>query len=190
MPTKKEVPGEPETLTNQEETVATATSEEQPKTDDLTVRLLQQTQHELAELKDRYLRALADMANMKKKMVQERRHEHERGIVTVIEDLLPILDNLERAEDAIQQKGNLDSLREGIFLIYNQLRSGLKKRGVEPIKAVGEQFDPFYHEAAGHVATNDVPENEVVQELQRGYRMGDKVLRASKVLVATQKTEE
>jgi len=160
---------------------------------ELAHELLEQTQQELTEIKDRYLRALADLANLKKRMAQDRHEARQQGEADVIQDLLPILDNLERAEQAMKKSEDntdVESLKAGIDLIYNQLRANLKKRGVEPIKAVGEKFDPFYHEAVGRFPTDEVPEGQIVHETQRGYYIGKQVLRASKVMVAMAPEEE
>jgi molecular chaperone GrpE len=153
----------------------------------LTRQLLKQTQQELEETKDRYLRTLADLQNLKKKMSQENREAWERGALSIVEELLPILDNFERAMEALQQgdDDDLDSLREGVALIYNQLRETLERRGVKPIKALGQQFDPFWHEAASQVPTDEAEEGSVVGEIRKGYRMGDRVVRPSRVAVAT-----
>jgi len=163
----------------------------------LTHQLLEQTQQELKETKDHYLRALADLSNLRKRTAQERREAWERGALSILEELLPILDNFERALAAIAQENdshssqtNLDSLREGIFLIYNQLRETLQKRGVEPIEALGQQFDPYFHEAAGRIPTEEVEEGSVVREIQRGYRLGNRLLRPSRVIVAARPSEE
>ena len=170
---------EPEVMIEQTEATEAAGQE--------VSQLVQQVQQELAEMKDRYLRALADLANLKKKMAHERQEARERGVASVIEELLPILDNFERAQEAMNKESNgngVQALKEGVELIYNQLRANLKKRGVETIKALGEQFDPYYHEAAGQVPTDEVEEGRVVNELQRGYRIGTHVIRPSRVMVA------
>jgi molecular chaperone GrpE len=150
----------------------------------LQYQLLRQTQQELAEMKDRYLRALADMANMKKRLAQERQEARERGMVSVIVELLPVLDNFERAFSALQQANDLEALLEGIKLIHYQFQEALKRKGLEPIEALGKEFDPYYHEAAGQVPSNGASEDEIVEEILRGYRIGDRIIRPSRVIVA------
>ena len=151
----------------------------------LTRQLLQQTQQELTETKERYLRTLADLANLKKRMTQENKEAWQRSAVTVVQELLPILDNFERALAAIEETTDFATLREGVELIYNQLQMSLQRLGVEPIAALGQQFDPFWHEAAGQVPTDEYEEGSVVNEIQRGYRIGDRVVRPSRVAVAS-----
>ncbi len=158
---------------------------EEEKQESLTRQLLEQTQEELAETKDRYLRALADLQNLKRKMSQDRQEAWERGAISIVEEILPILDNFERALKALSEGNNLDSLREGVTLIFSQLRETLERRGLEPIEALGQKFDPFWHEAAGQVPTDEAEEGSVVGEIRRGYRMGDRVVRPSRVAVAT-----
>ncbi len=170
---------------------------EEMTAESLTRQLLGQTRQELEETKNRYLRALADLSNLRKKMAQERQEAWERGAVSIVEELLPILDNFERALAALEQANNtptspnsLDSFRDGVVLIYNQLRETLQKRGVEPIEALGQPFDPYFHEASGRLPTNAMEEGSVVEELQRGYRLGGRIIRPSRVLVAAKPAEE
>ena len=160
-------------------------TETQSKNGNEVLEQLDLIQKELAEVKDRYLRALADLANLKKRMTQDRTEAYERGMISVIEELLPVLDNFERAMAALETERDVDSLHEGVKLIYNQLKSTLQHRGIEPIEALGKQFDPFWHEAAGQIPSEEAEEGEVVHELQRGYKIGDRVVRPSRVAVAT-----
>jgi molecular chaperone GrpE len=150
----------------------------------LTQQLLEQTQHELAETKDRYMRALADLANLKKRMAQENRDARSIGAISIVEELLPTLDNFERALKALDEGAAQNPLRDGVILIYNQLLEALKRKGLRPIEALGQQFDPYFHEAAARVPTDEVEEGSVVNEILRGYMLGDRVVRPSRVAVA------
>ena len=101
-----------------------------------------------------------------------------------IKNLLPVLDNFERALKAAEQTQNYDALIGGVNGTLKQLLSALQKAGITPIEAVGQEFDPNYHEAIGHTESDEFPANTVAEELQRGYIMHDRVLRPTLVKVA------
>jgi molecular chaperone GrpE len=149
----------------------------------------QQAQKELEAAKNQQLRALADLANLRKRISQERHESWENGAATMVTEILPILDNFERAIAALAQSQDIKAVKEGVIMIYNQLRATLQKSGVEPIAAIGKQFDPYFHEAAGKVVTTEAEEGSVVDEIQRGYMLKDRVLRPSKVIVAAEPEE-
>lgn len=151
---------------------------------------LARREEELEEVKDKHLRARADLANLKRRSRQEIDESMKFGISLVFEELLPIIDDFERAFGAAQETDQAEPLREGIELIRRRLHQMMEKRGVVPIEAVGKPFDPQYHEAVAQVFTSDHPEGTVVEELQKGYLMGDQVLRAAKVGVATSPEQE
>lgn len=140
-------------------------------------------QREKDALQDRLLRTAAEFDNYRKRMDRERRDLAEYAAADVIKDLLPILDNFERA---LQAPATLetDAVRKGIELIHKQMLDLLKKRGVRPIEALGVDFDPNFHQAVIHEASADHREGEVMQELQRGYLLGDRLLRPAMVKVA------
>jgi len=154
-----------------------------------TRRLMEQAQKELEEAKNQQLRALADLANLRKRIAQERHESWENGAATMVTEILPILDNFERAIAALAQSQDIKAVKEGVIMIYNQLRATLQKTGVEPIAAIGKQFDPYFHEAAGKVVTAEVEEGSIVDEIQRGYMLNDRVLRPSRVIVAAEPEE-
>ena len=101
-----------------------------------------------------------------------------------IKNLLPVLDNFERALKAAEQTKNYDALVGGVNGTLKQLTSALQKAGVTPIEAVGKEFDPNYHEAIGHAESSEHPANTVAEEVQRGYLMHDRVLRPTLVKVS------
>jgi molecular chaperone GrpE len=152
-------------------------------------RLTQQAQKELEDAKNQQLRALADLANLRKRIARERHESWENGAAAMVTEILPILDNFERAIAALSQAQDIKAVKEGVIMIYNQLRATLQKSGVEPIAAMGKQFDPYFHEAAGKVVTAEAEEGSVVDEVQRGYMLKDRVLRPSKVIVAAEPEE-
>jgi molecular chaperone GrpE len=147
-------------------------------------------EEEVADLKDRYLRALADIDNIRKRSRRDQEEAIRYGITSVIGELLPVLDNFERALKAAQEAGEKGPLVEGVAMVRRQFLALLEKRGITPLEAVGKMFDPAYHDAVARMETDDRPEGQVVEEVERGYAMGDVVLRPSKVVVAVGPSSE
>jgi molecular chaperone GrpE len=148
-----------------------------------------QLQKDLEEAKDSHLRALADLANFRRRARREQEDAVQFGTALVLEDLLPIVDNFERALQTAVERDEKGAFVDGVTMIYRQLLALLQKRGVKPIEALGQPFDPHLHEAAGGVPTAEMPEGTVLEEVQKGYRVGDRVLRVSRVLVASPPTD-
>jgi molecular chaperone GrpE len=142
---------------------------------------LEEMRREKDALQDRLLRTAAEFDNYRKRVDRERRDLAEYTAAEVIRELLPIVDNLERALGAASEGG---PLRTGVELIHKQLLDLLRKRGVKPIEALGADFDPNFHEAVVHEASSEHREGEVMEELQRGYLLGDRLLRPAMVKVA------
>ena len=159
---------------------ATAPSSE---ADDLSVQLAEK-ERELAELKDKYLRALADAENMRKRLRQQSEESIRLQRENLLRDLLPMVDNLERAVEAARGGGNGKPIVEGVEMVLRSLLDFLRSQGVTPQEAVGRPFDPQFHEAVDHVESADHPPNTVISEFHRGYRIGERVLRPSRVAVA------
>jgi molecular chaperone GrpE len=132
-------------------------------------------------LLDRLARLQAEFDNARKRAVREQQEFREFAAVEVIKNFLPILDSFERA-----LKANADStdFRNGVELIYRQFQDALQKIGVQPIVALGKPFDPRIHEAIEMVDTTEVPDHHVLDELQRGYKYKDRLLRPAMVRVA------
>lgn len=136
---------------------------------------------------EKYVRAVADLDNYKKRAARERLDAIKYANEALLEKLLPIVDNFEAAlaaANAPQTGGNIDSLKTGINMIYTQLKSFLAESGVEEIDAVNQQFDPNLHEAVSQQATEDAPEGQVVQQMRKGYRYRDRLIRPAMVVVA------
>lgn len=155
------------------------------------------TAEELAELRgkaakaeenwDKYVRLSADLDNFKKRAARERIEAIRYANEAVLEKLLPIVDNFEAALAAASANtGNVDSLRQGIQMIYTQLKSCLNDAGVEEIDAMNKAFDPNLHEAVSQQPTADVPEGQVVQQMRKGYKYRDRLIRPAMVVVAKQ----
>src|SRR5215207_2536680 len=139
---------------------------------------LEELRRERDALQDRLLRTAAEFDNYRKRMDRERRDLAEYTAGEAIKDLFPIIDNLERALQAAAQD---EPLRKGVELIHKQMLEILRKRGVTPIEALGADFDPNVHEAVSHEESAEHREGEVMEELQRGYKVGDRLLRPAMV---------
>jgi molecular chaperone GrpE len=142
-------------------------------------------QHEKDALQDRLLRTAAEFDNYRKRVERERRELSEYAAADVLREVLPIVDNFERALQAPSGGAELEGFRKGIELIHKQMLDLLRKRGVVPIDALGADFDPNVHEAVVQEPSRDHREGEVMQELQRGYKLGERLLRPAMVKVAT-----
>jgi molecular chaperone GrpE len=153
----------------------------QPQQEDAQPDPLEELRRERDAVQDRLLRTAAEFDNYRKRMDRERRDLAEFTAGEVMKELLPIIDNLERALQAVEQD---DPLRKGVELIHKQMLEMLRKRGVTPIEALGADFDPNFHQAVIHEESAQHREGEVMEELQRGYVVGDRLLRPSMVKVA------
>jgi molecular chaperone GrpE len=139
---------------------------------------------EIVELKDKYLRTLADSENARRRIRQQSEDSVRLQKENLLRDLLPIVDNLERAVDAAKGSADGKSIVDGVRMVLASLMDFLKTNGVRPIASVGEQFDPNRHEAADQVPHPTHPPNTVVDEFHRGYLINDKVLRPARVVVS------
>jgi molecular chaperone GrpE len=133
-------------------------------------------------LKEQLLRAVADFDNYRKRIERERRELSDYAATDVLLELLPIIDNFERALQA--PAAGDEAFKKGVELIHKQMLDLLRKRGVTLIDALGADFDPNVHQAVIHEPSDDHREGEVMQELQRGYKLGDRLLRPAMVKVA------
>lgn len=138
---------------------------------------------ELAEAKQRYLRLAADFENYKKRSRQDQMETIQHAASDLISRLLPVLDDLRNALDH-KPAGVDEAWAKGIELGVRKLEEVMATHGLEPIESVGATFDPRYHEAIGHVESDEHPEDTVVSELRRGYRIRDRVVRPSLVRVS------
>lgn len=153
---------------------------------------LKRVEGEVADLKDRLARRQADFENYRKRTERERTETYNRVVADIAGKLLPVLDNLRRALDAeaTVESSESDEFRHflsGVDLIYKQLDGIIDALGVKPIEAEGQPFNPHLHEAVVSEATDDYEPDTVMQEIVKGYRMGDKLIRPSMVKVAVKK---
>ncbi|MGE0641344.1 MAG: nucleotide exchange factor GrpE [Thermoanaerobaculia bacterium] len=139
---------------------------------------------ELAEQKERFVRLRADFDNFRKRAERERGEIERYALVEPIRDLLPVVDNLERALAAAAQQNAGDDLRQGVEMIHRQLQDVLKRFGLTVVAARGERFDPSLHEAVSHESSAEVEAPMVIDEYQRGYRLNERLLRPALVRVA------
>ena len=142
---------------------------------------VEELRRERDTLQDRLLRTAAEFDNYRKRVERDRREVSDLAVADAVLDLLPIIDNLERA---LQAAAEHDPLRKGVDLIHRQMMDVLRKRDVKHIEVVGTDFDPNIHQAVAHEDSESHREGEVMEELQRGYRLGDRLLRAAMVKVA------
>jgi len=133
---------------------------------------------------DRLLRKTAEFDNYRKRTDRERVQLAEAAAADLIADLLPIVDDMERALKADAGSEATEAIRRGVELIHKQLLETLRKRGVKPIESLGADFDPHFHQAVAHEAADGRREGEVVEEFSRGYMLGDRLLRPAMVKVA------
>ena len=138
---------------------------------------------EIVRLKDQYIRLLAEFDNFRKRTSKERVELIKTAGEDVISVLLPVLDDFDRTSAAIEKTDNLTSIREGIRLVTENFFKALQKKGLQPIKSLGENFDSTLHEAITTIPVEPGNKNKVVDEVEKGYRLNEKVIRFSKVVV-------
>ena len=136
------------------------------------------------ELEDRVKRQMAEFENFRKRTEKEKAAMFETGARSVIEKILPVVDNFERGLAAVPEEEKESAFVEGMNKIYKQLLTELDNMGVKPIEAVGQEFDPNFHNAVMHVEDENLGENIVAEEFQKGYTYHDTVVRHSMVKVA------
>jgi len=165
------------------------TSAEEGRDDmDSDIEALKQEIEELRksaeDTQNSYMRVLADFDNYRKRQREEVSRLSDLAREQLLLRLLPIVDNFDRSVEAAEAEHSYDSLVEGVSLTLRQMREMLEKEGLEPIKAVGQEFDPEFHEALMRVETDEYPENTVLDELEKGYTLNGKVIRPARVRVA------
>ena len=174
MATKKKV--EEQEIKEQETVESAEVTEETP---------LEETENEFEkkynDVNEKYLRTLAEYDNYRKRTIKEKESIYPEAKAVVVEKFLPVLDNFQRA---IESAENKDAFYEGVVMLKKQMDEVLTALGVEEIKAVGEEFNPEFHNAVMHVEDEETGENIIVEEFQKGYKIGDRVIRHSMVKVA------
>ena len=169
-PEEKEAPGEEKDLTPDQE--------------------MARMQQEVEQANDMMLRLAAELDNYKKRVGKERESLIRYAAQDVLQELIPVLDNFERAIESADKSKDFVSFLEGVKMIYKNMYDVMGRKGLVRIDAVGETFDPNIHEAVMQVTSEEHPENVVVEELKKGYMLHDRVIRPSMVVVSKGKGEE
>ncbi|MCH2390146.1 MAG: nucleotide exchange factor GrpE [Nitrospinales bacterium] len=149
---------------------------------------LQKTKNELAEQKDSFVRLQAETDNFRKRLSREKKEFSQYANERLFKELIPIFDNLERALE--DPSNDTKSLKEGLEMILKQFSAFLEKEKVEPIKAIGEKFDPMVHEALTSEEANEHEENTIISEFVKGYTINNRVLRPSQVVISKKPSPE
>ena len=147
--------------------------------------LVASLQSDLDRFRDLASRTQADFENYKKRAARERDEGIKYANRTLLERLVPIIDNFELGLSAAREESTHSAIYSGMSMVLKQLTDFLADNGLQPIDAVGKQFDPNLHEAIGHEPSDDVPEGQVIRQTRRGYRMKDRLLRPAAVVVSS-----
>ena len=171
-----------------EETQQTSEKDEnsQDKKDEQNTEL-QDLQQKYDTLNQQYLRLAADFDNYRKRQAQERENLLKFGTENALKKMIEVLDNFERGKKALENVDDCAKVKESFDLVHKQVFDALSKLGLEVIDTEGKEFDPNFHDAGMQTPTSEHPEHTIINELQKGYKMGDKVLRPALVNVATAK---
>ena len=185
---------EDENVTSKEETAETAEntdaesseadSEDPDKKKSFFKKKKDKKDEQIEELTDKVKRQMAEFDNFRKRTEKEKSQMYDMGAKTIVEKILPVIDNFERGLAAVPEDNKEDAFVVGMDKIYRQMLTVLEEAGVKPIEAVGAEFDPNFHNAVMHVEDETLGENVVAEELQKGYMYRDTVVRHSMVKVA------
>lgn len=151
----------------------------------ITDEALNELQQKYDTLNQQYLRLAADFDNYRKRQEQEREELLKFGTENALKKMIEVLDNFERGEKALENVEDCAKVKESFELVHKQVIDALTKLGLEVIDTQGKEFDPNFHDAVMRTPTSEHPEHTIINELQKGYKMGDKVLRPALVNVAT-----
>ncbi len=139
---------------------------------------------EIEKINNQYLRLAADFDNYRKRQAQERESLLKYGAEESLKKMIEVLDNVDRAKKSVENIDDINTLKESYDVVFKQISDVLAKMGLESIDAEGQEFDPNFHEAVMQTPTSEKPENTIVAVMQKGYKLGDKVLRPALVNVA------
>ena len=155
------------------------------ETEPLCEEQIQKAEEKYDEMQDRYLRLNAEFENYKKRMIRENTDRMKYFNMEIIKEMLPSLDNLERAISHAEDKNsNTENMLEGLQMVYKSMQDTFGKFGVVKIDSFGKEFDPNCHQAVGMVENKEIPENHVAEELQTGYFLHDRIIRPTMVRVS------
>ncbi len=178
---KMQQPDEGEFGINADENLSGTTHLNEPVTNEPEIETLRQ---ELGEMKDKYIRKVAEFENFKKRSLKERLELIQTAGKEVIVDLLEVVDDLERAEKQIGSSNDASQAKEGMTLVFNKLKNTLAGKGLKPMETINHNFDPDMHEAITEIpAPTPELKGKVIDEIQKGYYLNDKIIRYAKVVV-------
>jgi molecular chaperone GrpE len=147
-------------------------------------------QADLDRFRDLAMRSQADFEKYKKRCAREKEEAIKYANSSLLERLLPVVDNFELGLSAAREEGEQSPVYSGMNLVLKQINDFLSENGLQPIEAVGEKFDPNLHDAIAHEASDTVPENHVIRQTRRGYRFKDRLLRPSSVVVSSGRSQK
>ena len=173
-----------ETAENADAEASEADSEDPDKKKSFFKKKKDKKDEQIEELTDKVKRQMAEFENFRKRTEKEKSQMYDMGAKTIVEKILPVIDNFERGLAAVPEDNKEDAFVVGMDKIYRQMLTVLEEAGVKPIEAVGAEFDPNFHNAVMHVEDETLGENVVAEELQKGYMYRDTVVRHSMVKVA------
>ncbi len=179
MPSKKEKNKEEKLISEQ---TSDATIEQETETTESTDPVIK-LEIELAEMKDKYLRLYSEFDNYRKRTAKEKIDTIVNATEGLIKDLLPIVDDFERAQKSMENSDDTKAIKEGIDLISNKLNHTLTLKGLKPMSSKGETFDVELHECITQFAAGDDQKGKVIDEIEKGYFLNEKVIRYAKVVV-------
>jgi molecular chaperone GrpE len=178
---KMQQPEEGEMGLNADENISGTSHLNEPVTNEPELEILR---NELGEMKDKFIRKVAEFENYKKRSLKERMELIQTAGKEVIGDLLDVLDDCERAEKQINASDDIEQIREGVMLVFNKLKNVLAAKGLKPMETIHQDFDPDKHEAITEItAPSTELRGKVIDEIQKGYYLNDKIIRYAKVVV-------
>lgn len=146
---------------------------------------LEEWKRKAEENQNQFLRAKADLENFRRRAQREKEESRKYRSASLAESLLPAFDNFERALAASRDTGDTESLIKGVEMVFKQMQQALEQEGIEPIEAVGKPFDPHFHEAVAQEESDEYESGIVMEEMQKGYKLKDRVIRPSMVKVSS-----
>lgn len=170
---------------NLDEDIKQETSENTEENSGKNNSELDELQKKYDTLNQQYLRLAADFDNYRKRQEHEREELLKFGTENALKKMIEVLDNFERGKKALENVEDCQTVKDSFDLVHKQVVEALTKLGLEVIETEGKEFDPNFHDAVMQTPTSDKPEHTIINELQKGYKMGDKVLRPALVNVAT-----
>ncbi len=178
--------------TSADEAVNTAVEEQAEAAENAEPELteLEKAQAEAAEMKTRYLRSVADLENYRKRIAREKQEIIRSAAASVVESLLPVLDNMKLGLQAAENHPEAKDVTFGFKMVDDQLKKSLSEQGLEELIPDGECFDPNLHECVAHQPSEEVKEDHVIQTVRAGYRLNDRLIRAANVIVSSGPAKE